>query len=111
MLNLLCDESFFCPTLTSNPRLATEHEPSLTHESMDINVVYLSSLNYSLVCDDEMTRMDFSSKAATFQKPRESDNHLKPLYIRGHLNGSPMCRMLVDGGAIINLMPYSLFKK
>ena len=46
-----------------------------------------------------------------FQKPSEKDNHLKALYLRGHINGKPMTRMLVDGGAIVNLMPYSLYKK
>ena len=37
--------------------------------------------------------------------------HLKPLYVRGHINGAPVSRMLVDGGAVVNLMPYSVFKK
>ena len=55
--------------------------------------------------------MDFGPRDAVFQKPKDSDNHLKPLYIRGHLDGTPISRMLVDGGAIINVMPYSLFKK
>jgi hypothetical protein len=36
---------------------------------------------------------------------------LNPLYIRGHINGKPISRMLVDGGAAVNLMPYSIFKK
>ena len=31
--------------------------------------------------------------------------------MRGHINGRPISRMLVDGGAIVNLMPYSLYKK
>ena len=31
--------------------------------------------------------------------------------MRGHLNGKPISRMLVDGGAIVNLMTYSLYKK
>ena len=53
-----------------------DYEPSPTHESMDVNVVYLSSLDYSLVGDDEVAQMDFSPKEATFQKLRESDNHL-----------------------------------
>ena len=26
-------------------------------------------------------------------------NHLKPLFIKGHIDGSPVARMLVDGGA------------
>ena len=34
--------------------------------------------------------------------------HLKPLYLKGHINGSPVARMLVDGGAVVNLMPYSV---
>jgi hypothetical protein len=33
------------------------------------------------------------------------------LYIRGHIDGKLISRMLVDGGATINLMPYSIFKK
>ena len=31
--------------------------------------------------------------------------------MRGHINGKPVTRMLVDGGAIVNLMSYSLYKK
>jgi hypothetical protein len=31
--------------------------------------------------------------------------------MKGHINGKPISRMLVDGGAIVNLMQYSLFKK
>ena len=31
--------------------------------------------------------------------------------MRGHINGKPISRMLVDGGAIVNLMPYTLYKK
>ena len=31
--------------------------------------------------------------------------------MRGHINRKPVTRMLVDGGAIVNLMPYLLYKK
>ena len=31
--------------------------------------------------------------------------------MRGHVNGKPISHMLVDGGSIVNLMPYSLYKK
>jgi hypothetical protein len=34
-----------------------------------------------------------------------------PLYVRGHIDGKPIFRMLIDGGAAINVMPYSIFKK
>jgi hypothetical protein len=33
------------------------------------------------------------------------------LYIQGHIDGKPVSKMLVDGGAAVNLMPYSIFKK
>ena len=31
--------------------------------------------------------------------------------MRGHINRKPVSHMLVDSGAIVNLMPYSLYKK
>ena len=37
--------------------------------------------------------------------------HLKALYMKGLVDGKPMNKMLVDGGASINLMPYTTFRK
>jgi hypothetical protein len=48
---------------------------------------------------------------AVFKKPNKSVNHLKPLHVKGHVNGTPVRSMLVDSGAIVNLMPYPLYKK
>jgi hypothetical protein len=36
---------------------------------------------------------------------------VKPLYIRGHIDGKLISRILVDGGAAVNLMSYAVFKK
>jgi hypothetical protein len=55
--------------------------------------------------------MSFGPRDAVFQRPKDLENHLKPLYIQGHLDGTPISWTLVDGGAIINLMSYSFFKK
>jgi hypothetical protein len=44
-------------------------------------------------------------------KPKELVNHLKPLYVRDHIDGTPVYRMLIDGGADVDLMPYSLYRK
>jgi hypothetical protein len=55
--------------------------------------------------------MRFGPCDAVFQRLKDSENHLKPLYIRGHLDGTPIPRMLIDGGTIINLIPHSFFKK
>ena len=37
--------------------------------------------------------------------------HLKALYVKGFVDGKPMSKMLVDGGAFVNLMPYTTFRK
>jgi hypothetical protein len=61
--------------------------------------------------EEEVTHMCLNPKEVMFKKLKESSQHLKSLYIWGHINGKPISRMLVDGGATINLMPYSVFKK
>lgn len=38
-------------------------------------------------------------------------NHLKPLLIRAKVDGMVVNKVFVDGGATVNLMPYTLFKK
>jgi hypothetical protein len=78
---------------------------------MDVNVIYLSSLDYSLVGDDEVEEMSFGPCDAVIQRPEDSENHLQLLYIQGHVDGTPISWMLIDGGAITNLMTYSFFKK
>jgi hypothetical protein len=55
--------------------------------------------------------MCLDPKEAVFEKAKESSQHLKALYIRGHIGGKPISRMLIDGDAVVNLMSYSIFKK
>jgi hypothetical protein len=33
------------------------------------------------------------------------------VYVQGHIDKKSISRMLIDGGAAVNLMPYSIFKK
>ena len=47
---------------------------------------------------------------AIFDKPVKHW-HLKALYVKGFVDGKPMSKMLVDGGASVNLMPYTTFCK
>ena len=47
---------------------------------------------------------------AIFDKPVKH-RHLKALYIKGFIDWKPMSKMLVDGGASVNLMPYTTFCK
>jgi predicted aspartyl protease len=37
--------------------------------------------------------------------------HLNALYLKGYINGHPVNKMLVDTGAAINIMPYSVLRR
>jgi hypothetical protein len=50
------------------------------------------------------------AKQATFNKPAKN-RHMRPLYLRGYVNGKPLTKMFVDGGAAVNVMPYTTFRK
>jgi hypothetical protein len=78
------------------------------HPGMDVNVIMFST-DCTIIGDDEpiIAQFDFGPKEAIFTKPKESVNHLKPLFIHGHIDGIPIAKMLVDGGATVNLMPYT----
>jgi hypothetical protein len=50
------------------------------------------------------------AKQATFDKPAKN-RHMRPLYLRGYVNVKPFTKMFVDGGAAVNVMPYTTFRK
>jgi hypothetical protein len=77
---------------------------------MDINMVFMLPAEFKGV-EEEDAQMCLGPKEVVFKKPEESSQHLKPLYIWGHIDGKPVSRMLIDGSAAINLMLYSIFKK
>jgi hypothetical protein len=52
-----------------------------------------------------------SGGQAIFKKLADHVNHLKSLHVKGYINGKLVNNMLVDSGASVNLMPYSLYKK
>jgi hypothetical protein len=89
-----------------------DYEASPERPGMDVTVITFSA-DCTIVGDDEpiVAQFDFGPKEVAFTKPKESANHLKSLFVRGHIDGIPIAKMLVDGGATVNLMPYSLYKK
>ena len=57
---------------------------------------------------EEMVAKLMVGQQAIFDKPVKH-RHLKVLYMKGFIDGKPMNKMLVDGGASVNLMPYTTF--
>jgi hypothetical protein len=77
---------------------------------MDINLVFTLPAEFRGP-KVEVAQMSLSPKEVVFEKPEDLSQHLKSLYIWGHINGKRISRMLVDSGAAINLMSYAVFKK
>jgi hypothetical protein len=72
-------------------------------------MVFMLSTEFRGV-EEEIAPMCLGPREAVFEKLEESSQHLKPLYIRGHINKRSISRMLIDSDAA-NLIPYSVFKK
>ena len=45
-----------------------------------------------------------------FKKPQLA-RHLKPLYIKTYIDGKSINQVLIDGGAIMNVMPVGILRK
>jgi hypothetical protein len=78
-----------------------DYEASPEHPGMDVNVITFSA-DCTIVGNDEpvVAQFDFGRKEVAFTKPKESVNHLKQLFVRGHIDGIPIAKMLVDGGRL-----------
>jgi hypothetical protein len=76
---------------------------------MDINMVFTLSAEFR-GAEDEIAQMCLDPKEVVF-KNEESSQHLKSLYLQGHIDGKPISRMLIDDVVAMNLMSYSIFKK
>jgi len=49
---------------------------------------------------------------ATFDKLGDKESkHLRPLFMKGYINGKPMTKMLVYGGAAVDIIPYMTCQK
>jgi hypothetical protein len=77
---------------------------------MEVNMVFALPAEFRAP-EVEVAELVLGPKNATFEKPEKPEQHLKPLFIRGHIDGKPIGRMLVDGGAGVNIMPFSVFCK
>ncbi|CAL9011747.1 unnamed protein product [Prunus brigantina] len=58
------------------------------------------------------TAMKLATEQLCFSKPtKEMANHLRPLFITANFRGVPIPKVMVDGGAAINLLPHRLLNK
>src|SRR4051812_7137148 len=82
--------------------------------SAGTNMVFILPSEFCAPRTEEVpvAQFDCGPRPVVFEKPREkSYKHLKALYLRGYINGQPVGKMLVDTGAAVNIMPYSMLRR
>jgi hypothetical protein len=77
---------------------------------MDISMVFMIPAEFRALSEN-VVELALGAEHAMFEKPENPGTHMKPLFIWGHLDGTPIGHMLVDGGASVNILLLSLFKK
>jgi hypothetical protein len=77
---------------------------------MDVNMVFTISVEFRALVED-VVDLTLGAGCDMFEKPENLGAHMKPLFIWGHLDGTLIGHMLVEGGASINILSLSLFKK
>jgi hypothetical protein len=79
--------------------------------SVGTNLVFVLPPEFYALDRKELpvAQLDFRPRPVIFEKPWEKNyKHLKALYLKGYINGHPINKMLVDTGATVNIMPYSV---
>jgi len=95
-------------------------DPKGKGPSAGVNMVFMLLMEFlAPFSDDE--EVDFSDQIAQlaldpmkaiFEKPTDNERqHLKALFVKGRVDGQPMTKILVDGGAAIDIMPYAVYWK
>ena len=84
-----------------------------------INMVFIMPKEFiALASEDEeseleeaMAQLNLAPVPATFEKPEDDKRkHLKALFLKWFVDGKPVTKMLVDGGAAVNIMPYVMLR-
>jgi hypothetical protein len=62
--------------------------------------------------EESVAQLDLGPWLVIFVKPQAKNyKHLKALYLKDYINGQPVNKMLVDTGAAVNIMPYSVLHR
>jgi hypothetical protein len=82
--------------------------------SAGTNMVFVLPLEFYAPDRKEfpVAQLDFGPWPVIFEKPQEKNyKHLKALYLKGCINGHLVNKMLVNTGAAVNIMPYSVLHR
>jgi len=97
-----------------------QSDPKGKGPSADVNMVFMlpmeflapSSDDEELEFFDQIAQLALNLMIAIFEKSADNERqHLKALFVKGRVDGQPMTKILIDGGAAINIMPYTVYRK
>jgi hypothetical protein len=84
-------------------------------ESADAHMVFVLPAEFYAPNREELpvAQLDLGPWPVIFEKPQGKNyKHLKALlYLKGYINGQPINKMLVDTGATVNILPYSVLHR
>jgi len=96
-----------------------QSDPKGNGPSADVNMVFMLSMEFlapssddELEFSDQIAQFALDPMTAIFEKPADNERqHLKALFVKGRVDDQPMTKILIDGGAAINIMPYAVYRK
>jgi len=105
-----------------SPKTENGHQsdPKRGGPSAYVNMVFMLSMEFLVpFSDDEevdfpyqIAQLALDLMIAIFEKPSNVERqHLKALFVKGKVDGQPISKILIDGGAAINIMPYAVYQK
>jgi len=80
------------------------------HALADQFLIVFPNININL--PSQIAQLALDPMTAMFEKPSDDERqHLKALFVKGRVDGQPMSKILIDGGAAINIMPHTVYQK
>jgi len=71
-----------------------------------------SSDDEEISLPNQIAQLALDPMTAIFEKPSVDERqHLKAFFVKGRVDGQPVSKILIDGGAAINIMPYVMYQK
>jgi hypothetical protein len=77
--------------------------------TVDVNMVFVISVEFRAP-NTKVAELCALVVWVVFEKPVRPGEHMKHLYIKGHLESTPVGQMMVFGGETVNIRPLALFE-
>jgi hypothetical protein len=79
---------------------------------LPIEFLALSNNEEEVVFSDQVAQLTLDPMMAIFEKPIDDERqHLKALFVKDRVDGQPVSKIFIDGGAAINIIPYVMYQK